>query len=268
MALLRALSVLVLLAVLALVLAKAGQNPVPVTLQWNGTYFSTTGPVAVTLGLLVLLTVFFLGQAGSWLMHLPSRLADFFHGRRRQSALQTLTEAFAQYALGNGVLAAKLIKKLTVEESEKPLLTLLRTQLGQLNAAEEEQGMKNPHIGQLVALAATRRAAATGDWSTVAKLTAKEYANGSKHPAFTVLRFKALVNRNDPELARFLPEIKPFLSKENYRLVSTVTATEIPTPQAGVLSQPWVKTFKQWLATAEETFPAPQTTPQTTSAQE
>lgn len=254
MALLRALAVLGTLVLLAVVLAKAGQSPVPVNLQWGQTTFGTTAPVAVTLLLLVMVLAFFAGQAGSWLMRIPSMLQNFVQGHHRQSTVQQLADAFTHLAMGNTAAAAKLAKKLKAEGPEQPLITLLHTQLGQLSGAEETKALQHPTLGQLAALQAARRAAKSANWEGVRELTAKYTHN--IHPAFTVLHFKALVNLNDPRLTTFLPELKPLLSKSHYQLVSTITATGITTPHAAVLSQPWVKQFQKWLTTPDETFPS------------
>lgn len=127
--------------------------------------------------------------------------------------------------------------------------------LNQLNAAEEEKALQNPILGPLVALQAARRAAIKGDWAAVRQYTAAGRAEGNQTPALAILHFKALVNLNDPSLTTFLPEIKPYLTKQLYQLVGTVTAVGISTPHAAVLSQPWIKQFQKWLLTPSEVFP-------------
>lgn len=253
MAMLRALSVIVVLVAMLVVLAKAGQAPVPVSLHWGQITLGTTAPVAITLVMLVVMLAFFAGQAGSWLMRIPTMLQNFVQGHQRQSTVQQLADAFTHLAMGNAAAAAKLAKKLKAEGPEQPLITLLHTQLGQLSTAAEAKALQHPILGQLAALQAARRAAKSANWEVVRELTAKYTHNF--HPAFTVLHFKALANLNDPKLTTFLPELKPLLSKSHYQLVSTITATGITTPHAAVLSQPWVKQFQKWLTTADETFP-------------
>lgn len=255
----RAVLILILLAIMALLLARVGQAPIPVSFQWGTLAISTTAPVAAALLLLVAMVIFYLGQLSLWLIRLPGTLGSRYTSRKRQSAMESLTQAFSALAAGDAASARKFSRNVKLEgETTGPaanLATLLALHLNQLGPLEAEQHLANPVIGPAVALHLTRQAAAAGNWAEVLRLADLGLRALPKHPAFTVLRFKALVNLNDPAAPKALATVKPYLSRTQLTLLTALLDGPTAVNARPVLDNPWVRSFQAWLPTASETFP-------------
>lgn len=253
--LLRALAILICLLALLFLLAKSGTTPVPVVLQWDKTTLTTTAPVAITFALLLFFVMFYLGRLVSWLAGLPRQLRSLMEGRRVLTTWEALTQGYASLMMNDTAAAIRIANNLRPAPHEAGLVTLLKLQTNRLTEAEAQSHLTDPIIGPLVNLHFARLNARTGNWAVVKSYTTPGLALTPGHPVLNTLHFKALVNLNDPAAVDFLPNIKPFLTRNTYQLLSTIIAAGITTPHAAALSHPWVRAFQKWLPTANETFP-------------
>jgi|GEM_PF-5579311 len=255
---LRAVAILFLLAIMAVLLAKAGQTPVDVTLHWGTLTVTTIAPVAATLIIMVLLGTFYLGQLGSWLGRLPRTFSDLMHFRRRQSTLESIVQANAAIEEGN-IAAARKLALAIKEQPGTPyhnLTTLLLLRLQLLGPQHAEAELANPLTGAAVGLYLARQAASYGKWEEVRRITAhmlKAYPNNA---GFQVLHFKALVNLNDAAAASAqLAKLKTKLGSTRHKLLATLLQGPNALNARPTLDNPWVKSFHQWLATPSDVFP-------------
>lgn len=251
----RALAIILCLLLLLALLAKTGTHPIPVSLQWDATVFSTTAPVAIIFTLIVLTLTFYLGRAVTWVLQLPQMLRALIEGRRLQSTWEALTQGYTSLYLGESAAARRIANTLRPTEHEKSLVTLLKLQTDELTEAEAQSFLTDPILGLVVNLYFARRNAKAGKWNTVKTYTTYGLGLNPGHPVLNTLHFKALLNLNDPGAVEFLPNIKPLLTRNTYQLLSTIIAAGITTPHAAALSHPWVRAFQKWLPTENETFP-------------
>lgn len=260
--LLRALAILTCMVALLVLLAKSGTTPVPVSVQWNTTTLSTTAPVAITFGLLVLFITYYFGRLTAWLLNLPATIRAYIQGRRVMSTWEALTQGFASLAMGEKSAAIRIANTLRPAPHERGLVTLLKLQTGELTETEAQSFLTDPTLGPLINLHFARHHARAGKWRMVRTYTTPGLALNPSQPVLNTLHFKALLNLGEDEAAvSFLPNIKPQLTRNTYQLLSTIIAAGITTPHAAALSHPWVRAFQKWLPTPSETFPDEPKTP-------
>jgi hypothetical protein len=255
---LRAILIVALVALMAFLLAHVGQVPVPVTLQWGTLSLSTTAPVAATIILFLVLVIFYIGQFSLWLFNLPASIAEAFSHRKRRSSMESLTQAFSALAAGDAASARKFSQNIKLEEASGPaanLATLLALHLNQLGSLEAEKHLNNPTIGPAIALHLTRQAAAAGNWAEVLRLSETGLRLLPKHPAFTVLHFKALVNLGNPAAAKAVGSVKHLLTRNQVTLLTALLDGPTALNARPVLDNPWVRALQAWFPTASETFP-------------
>lgn len=252
---LRAFALITLLVAMLVLLAKTGQEQVPVMLQWGSTQLSTTAPVVLTFVLLIVLVIFYTGRLIGWVVNIPAMLRAYWHGNRYLSTTESLTHGFTALLMADLKTATATAKALKPEASLQSLITLLKLHTNQLTAPEAETMLGHLILGPIVALHFARLNAARNNWAMVQHYTVAGLRNAANHPALLTLHFKALVNQGMPQATLFLPQLKPLVSRQTYQLLSTVVAAGITTPHAAALSHPWVKTFQKWLATDSETIP-------------
>lgn len=250
----RAICLLVLLAVMALLLARAGQEPLPVSTQWGTLKIETTAPVAITLLLLLLLAAFYLGQFGSWL----GRAAGFFTNRQQTSIHHIVEQTAAALALGDTDAARKHLNTLPAHTPLPPLAAIQSMQVGQLPVPQAETLLTHPTLAPVAALYLSRLAATQGNWNEVRRLTTIGRQHLPANPALLALQFKALVNLNSPEAAQLLPALKPHLGATRTKLLTTII--QGPTSlNARTLGHPFTKAFQTWLTTPSEVLPDEET---------
>lgn len=256
---LRAVLILALLAIMAFLLARIGQNPIPVSLQWGTLSVSTTAPVASALLLLAALAIFYFGQVSLWFIRLPGVFADIAANRKHRSAMENLTRAFSALAAGDAASARKFSRNVALDaKPDTPaahLATLLALHLNQLGALEAEKHLADPVIGPAVVLHLTRSAAAAGNWAEVLRLSELGLRTLPKQPALLVLHFKALVNLGNPAAPKAVGSVKHLLTRSQATLLAALMGGPNAVNARPVLDNPWVRSLQAWFPTASETFP-------------
>jgi hypothetical protein len=249
---LRAFLLFVILLVLALLLGQAGTVPIPVSLQIGSLTAQTTAPVAITLGLTILLVAFYLGRLTGWLTRLPGKWLN----RKSSQVADRIADAYAAYYLANPTLAHQHLAGLKPDTpAHADLIHLLELQLPPLPPLLSDRHLANPRTAALTALAYAHAAAAQADWAEVKRLTTLGRPFAPENPRLLVLQFKALVNTNDPAATEALPSLKPLLGRPRHQLLSQIISNPTALAARPLPDQKWLKSLEIWLATPSDVFP-------------
>ena len=247
---LRAVLLFLVLLVTVMLLGQSGGAPLPVALTVNTTVFTTTAPVAITIVLAVLLTAFYLGRLTGWLVRLPHKMLN----RRKIAPADSLADAYTALAMNDVALATRHLTDLKPDHPAlQDLTSLAQLQTHTLPPSQAQKNLTNPRLAAVTALSMARSAAASSDWPEVKRLTTVGRQHAPQHHELLTLQFKSLVNLNDPAATDLLPALKSHLGPDRHKLLAQILQTN---PNPAILSDPWVKSFQQWLPTGSGTFPS------------
>jgi hypothetical protein len=210
---------------------------------------------SVVYAVVVILVCIYLGQLLTWASGLAARL----RGESAKQGLGILTAAWTAFLVGDypqaNKLAAQAQPKLTATES--PLAELLKSQ-----TTEEEIALtphsNQPVIGAAVCLRLALLAAHHKNWEAVKTYTSTGLSEHPGSPYILMLHLKALLNTNETGPAHaLLPSLKPLVNPTTWSLLQLAVKGPAGHGAAGVgnLNHPWLKTFKNWLATTSTKLP-------------
>ncbi|PZP39692.1 MAG: hypothetical protein DI585_03375 [Pseudomonas fluorescens] len=252
---LHAILIFIILLMAVLLLGQLGSAPMPVSITIAEHTATTTAPVAILVGLMVIIAAFYLGRFTGWMLRLPNSMLR----RRRENANSHLADAYAAFAMNDGPTALKHLKAYTPDsEIHADLADLLTLQLPADPTSPPpflEKKLANPRLAALASLVAARFYAQQNQWDEVARITAIGRQHIPTNPALLVLQFKALVNTNSPQAGDLLPALKPQLGAERTKLLGLILQGPNTLTARPLLDTRWVKSIQTWLPTASETFP-------------
>ncbi|HEX2859196.1 MAG TPA: heme biosynthesis HemY N-terminal domain-containing protein [Alphaproteobacteria bacterium] len=255
--LLRALTVLALLAAAVALVALTSQYPGKVTVTY-GTFSAETG-LAVAAAVLALLLgiAFYLGQLLTWLRRLPRTIRDMASGRHKQSTLQALAEGYAAQFLGLTREANRAVSRTNPTASEQTLVNLLGIRLGTTPAATLSRWQADALLGAPASLELARRAVLAADWPAVKATTAAGLAQSPHSPRLLFLHLKALLNTGETAAAADLfPSLRPHVSSSVAKKLEIILNCSLnPDANTAGLKSSWYTAFQQWLTNASEQLP-------------
>lgn len=255
--LLRALTVLLLLAAAVVLVALGTQNPGHVTVTYGSSQVEVSLAVAAAVLALLLGVMFYFGQLIHWLGRVPTMIHDLATGRHKQSTLQTLAEGYAAAQLGLAREASRAANRLNPSPTEASLANLLAIRLGTTPAATLSRWQTDPLLGAPASLELAHRAALNTDWPAVKTATAKGLELSPNSPRLLFLHLKALLNLNENAAAADLfPALRPHLTSGTAKKLEVVLGGSLnPDVSSPGLKSPWYAAFQQWLTNSAEQIP-------------
>lgn len=255
--LLRALTVLALLAAAVALVAITTQYPGKVTLSY-GTFSAETSLAVAAAALALLLGLaFYLGQLLTWVRRLPRAIRDLATGRHKQSTLQALAEGYAAQFLGLTREANRAVSRTNPAAGEQALVNLLAIRLGTTPAATLVRWQPDALLGAPASLELARRAALNADWPAVKTATGAGLSQSPNSPRLLFLHLKALLNTGETAAAADLfPSLRPHVSSSVAKKLEIILGGSLnPDANTAGLKSPWYTAFQQWLTNAAEQLP-------------
>jgi uncharacterized protein HemY len=255
--LLRALTVLLLLAAAVVLVALGTQNPGHVSLTYGTYQIEVSLAVAAAALALLLGLMFYLGQLINWLGRLPGKIQDLATGRHKQSTLQALAEGYAAAQLGLAREASRAANRANPSPAEAPLANLLAIRLGTTPATQLSRWQADALLGAPASLELAHRAALNADWPAVKTATAKGLERSPNSPRLLFLHLKSLLNLNENAAAADLfPALRPHLTSGTAKKLEILLGGSLnPDVSSAGLKNPWYAAFQQWLTNSAEQLP-------------